>query len=120
MTQFGREAFDVVVDVVAGDTWPALLEVLRKQGRYVTAGAIAGPIVELDVRTLYLKDLTLIGCTYQPREVFENLVGYIERDEISPVVAGTYPLEQIEAAQRDFLEKSHVGKLVLLPPSVEA
>ncbi|MCP4371732.1 MAG: zinc-binding dehydrogenase, partial [Deltaproteobacteria bacterium] len=61
----GRDSVDVVVDLVAGPGWPALLEVLRRGGRYATAGAIAGPLVELDVRTLYLKDLTLVGCTFQ-------------------------------------------------------
>lgn len=114
----GTESVDVVVDVVAGPTWPSLLEVLRKQGRYVTAGAIAGPIVELDVRTLYLKDLTLLGCTFQPRAVFENLVRYIEANEIRPVIAGTYPLSDIATAQQDFLDKRFTGKLVLLPPPV--
>ena len=112
----GRDSVDVVVDLVAGPSWPSLLEVLRRGGRYATAGAIAGPLVELDVRTLYLKDLTFFGCTYQPRVVFENLVGYIERGEIAPLVARTYPLKDIVEAQEDFLAKRHVGKLVLLPP----
>lgn len=116
VAEVGSQRFDVVVDVVAGAKWPSLLEVLRKQGRYVTAGAIAGPIVELDVRTLYLKDLTLMGCTYQPREVFENLITYIENAEIKPVVAKTYPLADIARAQSDFLAKAFVGKLVLVPP----
>jgi len=116
----GENSVDVVADVVAGPIWPSLLQVLRRQGRYVTAGAIAGPMVELDVRTLYLKDLTLMGCTYQPRIVFENLVGYIERGEIRPIVAATYRLSEIVAAQKDFLEKQFAGKLVLVPPPVEA
>ena len=72
--------------------------------------------MELDVRTLYLKDLTLIGCTFQEDVVFENLIRYIEDDEIKPVVAGTYPLKDIVAAQKDFLNKSFIGKLVLIPP----
>lgn len=117
VAEFGENAFDVVVDVVAGPSWPALLDLLVIGGRYVCAGAIAGPLVELDVRTLYLKDLTLMGCTYQPREVFENLVSYIEQGEISPLVSGTYPLAEITAAQQDFLEKSLAGKLVLIPPA---
>jgi NADPH:quinone reductase-like Zn-dependent oxidoreductase len=115
----GTESVDVVVDVVAGSGWPALLEVLRKQGRYATCGAIAGPIVELDVRTLYLKDLMLIGCTYQARIVMENLVGYIERGEIRPVVAASYPLADIVTAQQEFLEKQFTGKLVLVPPALD-
>ena len=116
VVELGSDSFDVVVDVVAGSGWPALLELLRKQGRYVCAGAIAGPIVELDVRTLYLKDLTLMGCTYQPRQVFENLVSYIERGEIAPIIAGTYPLADIATAQQEFLDKTFAGKLVLVPP----
>jgi NADPH:quinone reductase-like Zn-dependent oxidoreductase len=109
----GREAVDVVVDVVGGDAWHSLIEVLRPRGRLAISGAIAGPITQIDLRTLYLHDLTVLGCTYQEREVFENLVGYVERSEIRPVIARTYPLEEIVQAQRDFVEKGFVGKLVL-------
>ena len=115
--ELGAETIDVVVDLVAGPDWPRLLDVLRRGGRYITSGAIAGPIVELDVRTLYLKDLRLEGATYQDAGVFENLIGYIERGEIRPLVAGTYPLSEIAEAQREFLAKNFVGKLVLVPPA---
>src|SRR5262249_22670263 len=91
----GRNAVDVVIDLVAGPQWPELLEVLRRGGRYAVAGAIAGPIVELDVRTLYLNDLSFFGCTFQEDEVFTNLIAYIERGEIRPVIAKTYPLKDI-------------------------
>ena len=90
-----NESIDVVIDLVAGERWGDLLDVLKKGGRYAAAGAIAGPIVELDVRTLYLKDLVLIGCTFQDRKVFENLIGYIERNEITPLVSKTYPLKDL-------------------------
>jgi NADPH:quinone reductase-like Zn-dependent oxidoreductase len=109
-------SIDVVVDVVAGPGWPRLLDVLVRGGRLATSGAIGGPIVELDVRTLYLRDLTLLGCTYQDEEVFASLVGYVERGEIEPLVARTYPLQEIVQAQRDFLAKGFVGKLVLEVP----
>jgi len=109
------ESVDVVIDVVAGEHWGDLLNALRRGGRYAVAGAIAGPNVSLDVRTLYLKDLTLIGRTLQERALFERIVGYIERGEIRPVVAQTYPLREVHQAQRDFMSKQHVGKLVLVP-----
>ena len=112
----GGATLDVVVDLVGGPRWPGLLDALRTGGRYVTAGAIAGPLVELDLRTLYLRDLTLIGCTFQEDGVFERLVSYIARDEIRPVVAKTYPLADIAHAQIDFLAKRFTGKLVLVPP----
>jgi NADPH:quinone reductase-like Zn-dependent oxidoreductase len=112
----GTDSVDVVVDLVAGPTWPDLLSVLRRGGRYICSGAIAGPIVELDVRTLYLKDLTLIGATYQGPGVFQSLVRYVEHGEIRPLVHATYPLANIIQAQTDFLAKDFVGKLVLIPP----
>ncbi len=115
----GRERVDVVIDLVGGPRWPELLAVLRPRGRYAVSGAIAGPIVQLDLRTLYLKDLTLLGCTSQDDEVFGNLVGYLERGEIVPLVAATYPLAEIAKAQRDFEAKRHVGKLVLMVPPAE-
>ncbi|MDE2648977.1 MAG: alcohol dehydrogenase family protein [Paracoccaceae bacterium] len=109
------ESVDVVIDLVAGSQWGELLDVLKKGARYAAAGAIAGPIVELDIRTLYLKDLTLMGCTFQDGQVFKNLIGYIERNEIKPLVAKSYPLQDIVNAQKDFLSKKYTGKLVLIP-----
>lgn len=111
----GSESVDVVVDVVGGAQFPDLLHVLRRCGRYAVAGAIAGPKVPLDLRTLYLKDLRLFGCTIPDRAVFENLVRYIDGGEIRPVVACTLPLRDIAAAQRQFLAKGHTGKIVLVP-----
>jgi NADPH:quinone reductase-like Zn-dependent oxidoreductase len=116
--ELGRESFDVVIDVVAGPQWGPLLELLKKGGRYAVAGAIAGPIVELDVRTLYLKDLTFFGCTFQEDAVFENLVRLVERGEVKPLIAKSYPLAEIAEAQKDFLSKKFAGKLVLVPPPV--
>ena len=112
----GRDSVDVVVDLVAGKQWPNLLDILRPGGKYATAGAIAGPIVEFDVRTLYLKDLTFYGCTSQDPQVFGSLVGYIERGEIEPLLSKVYPLSEIVAAQQDFLAKKFTGKLVLKIP----
>ena len=116
IAELGTGSIDVVIDLVAGEQWPSFLEVLRRGGRYATAGAIAGPICQIDVRTLYLKDLTLMGCTFQEDEVFPNLISYIEAGEIRPVVAKIYPLHDIAQAQDDFLAKKHTGKLVLIPP----
>jgi NADPH:quinone reductase-like Zn-dependent oxidoreductase len=112
----GEESIDLVVDNVAGPQVESLLQVLRRGGRYTSSGAIGGPIVSLDLRSVYLKDLTLVGCTAWDEPVFPNLVGYIERGEIRPLVAATFPLERIADAQREFLEKRHVGKFILVPP----
>ena len=109
----GANSIDAVIDLVAGPGWPALLDVMRPAGRYAVAGAIAGPLVELDVRTLYLKDLSFFGCTVLEPEVFGNLVRRIESGAIKPLVAETYPLSRINEAQAAFQEKNHIGKIVL-------
>ena len=116
----GEEAVDVVVDNVAGPAFPGMLKVLKRGGRYASSGAIAGPLVTLDMRDFYLKDLTLIGCTAWDEPVFPNLISYIEKGEIRPLLAKAFPLEQIVEAQKEFTEKKHVGKFVLIPPPLEA
>lgn len=111
--ELGKQSVDVVIDLVAGKQWPELLEVLKPFGRYAVAGAIAGPMVELDVRTLYLKDLSLFGCTVLNEGVFQNLIKRIESKEIKPIVANTFSLSQIAEAQKQFELKQHVGKMVI-------
>ncbi len=104
---------DVTADVVGGDTYTAMIASLRRGGRYVTAGAIGAPIVNLDLRTLYLHDLELIGATVFQAHVYRNLIGYIERGEIRPLLAKTFPLDDIREAQAQFIKKSHVGNFVI-------
>ncbi len=119
LAALGVESVDVVVDAVGGSQLGARIETLLTGGRYAIAGAISGPMVMLDARSLYLRDITLIGCTAWDEPVFPNLVGYIERGEIRPLVAEVFPLADIAAAQTEFLAKRHVGKLVLVPPPLE-
>lgn len=115
----GEKSVDVVVDNVAGPAFSQMMEVLKRGGRYVSSGAIGGPLVTLDMRTFYLKDLKLIGCTAWDEPVFPNLISYIENGEIRPLLAKTFPLERIVDAQREFTEKKHVGKFVLIPPPLD-
>jgi NADPH:quinone reductase-like Zn-dependent oxidoreductase len=113
----GRNCINVVIDAVGGPDWPDLLEVLKPGGRYAVSGAIAGPMVHLDLRRLYLKDLTLMGCTSQSQEGFRALVGHIEHGELRPLVAQVFALSDLVNAQQVFLEKRHIGKLVVVPPN---
>ena len=109
------DGVDAVADVVGGVGFPMLIDALKPGGRYVSAGAIAGPVVRLDLRQLYLKDLELQGTTVLPQGLFRRLVGYIERGEIRPALAGEFPLANIREAQETFMAKKHVGSFVLRP-----
>ena len=72
LASLGELAVDVVIDNVGGLMFSHMLAALRLGGRYVTAGAIAGPLVTLDMRTLNLRDLKLIGCTAWDEPVFAS------------------------------------------------
>ena len=111
----GESSIDLVIDNVAGPGFGAMPKLLRRGGRYASSGAIGGPIVSFDLRDVYLKDLTIIGCTAWDEPVFPNLISYIERGEIRPLLAGTFPLAKIADAQREFMHKRHVGNFVLIP-----
>lgn len=112
----GADSVDVVIDNVGGAAFGRMLKLLKRGGRYASSGAIAGPVVDLDLRDMYLKDITLIGCTAWDAPVFPDLVSCIERGEIRPLLAATYPLDRIAEAQAAFQEKRHIGKIVLIPP----
>lgn len=111
----GEQHVDVVADLVAGPLFNDLLRILRPEGRYTTAGAIAGPVVQLDLRTLYLKHLEMHGSSQGTRAAFRRLVDYIERGAIKPLLERTYPLSAFKRAQTDFINKNFIGKLVVVP-----
>lgn len=106
---------DVVADVVAGSRFGRLLTALRPFGRYVTAGAIAGPLVEMDLRTVYLNQLRLAGSSFASHEEFAELVDLLRSGRLRPLLASAYPLRDLSRAQADFVAKRFFGKLVIVP-----
>ena len=112
----GTEKVDLVADVVGGPVFENVLGVMKRGARYVTAGAIGGKMVSLDISHLYLRDWDLIGSTVTGLETFPNVVRYIEEGRLNPLVAASYPLEKIVEAQEAFLTKQHVGNIVLEIP----
>lgn len=107
--------FDVVADIVGGDQVAQCLDLLRHGGRYVTAGAVAGPMVRVDWRRLYLQQLSLFGVTMGTAADAQVVVEHIEAGRLRPLLAGSFPLEDIARAQQVFATRAHVGSWVLLP-----
>ena len=114
VSQVTEEApIDVVIDTVAGPMLPDLIEVLRPQGRYATCGAMGGPMVEIDMRRIYLKNLELHGASQGTRGDFATIRDYALSGKIKPLVACTFALEDMGLAQEEFKKKKFVGKLVI-------
>lgn len=109
----GTDRVTVLADIVGGESFGTLIDVLDRGGRYTCSGAIAGPLVELDLRTFYLRDLTFTGSTVITPSIFSDLIGYIERGEVKPLLAQTYPLAELKMAQQAFIDKQHIGNIVV-------
>lgn len=113
--ELADEVITVVADIVGGDGWGRLIDMLARGGRYTCSGAIAGPMVNFDLRTFYLRDLTFTGSTVIDPEITIALVGYIEKGLIKPSLAASYPLADLREAQTAFIEKNHTGNIVVCP-----
>lgn len=108
----GRE-IDVAADVVGGEMFSLLIDCLRQGGRYSSSGCISGPIVDFDLRKLIYRDLQLTGATVIPPGNFARLISYIESEKLKPILAETWPLQDLAKAQQSFMKKTHIGKIVV-------
>ncbi|HKJ12765.1 MAG TPA: zinc-binding dehydrogenase [Ornithinimicrobium sp.] len=109
------DGLDVVADVVGGPGLGDLLPRVRDDGCWVIAGAIAGPVVELDLRRLYLHSIRLVGSSMHSPRDFAHLAELARGGSVRPPIAARYRLEEIHEAQEAFASSRHVGKIVLLP-----
>ncbi len=111
----GTRAVDAAADVVGGPLFADILALLRPGGRYVTAGAIGGAVVPFDIRTMYLKKLTLYGVSIGYAQHFAALLAHIRAGRVKPLLAATFPLARFRDAQTLFISKSFFGNIVVLP-----
>lgn len=109
---------DVALDVVGGNLFMPMINALRQGGRYSTSGAIAGPVVEFDLRQLIYKDLQLTGATIVPPGTMKRLIGLIEKRKLQPLLAHSFPLQSLAEAQEVFLQKKHVGSIFVNPGKI--
>ena len=109
------DGLDAVADVAGGPAIDQILPLLRDDGRWVIAGAVAGAVVPFDLRRLYLHNLRFIGSSMHTRVHFAKLVDVARTGVIAPRVAGQHDLAHLDEAQEQFLERRHVGKIVVVP-----
>jgi NADPH:quinone reductase-like Zn-dependent oxidoreductase len=111
----GEQGVDVVADVVGGPIFGGLIKVLRRGGRYTTAGALAGPIQALDLRDLIYKDLEMYGITCPARETFSRVLGYVTSGRLRPLLEKRFALGEMQQAQTELVKRRHFGKFVVVP-----
>lgn len=111
--QCSRAGIDVVADVAGGPMIAQLMPLVRDDGRWVIAGAVAGPVIDFDLRRLYLHNISLIGSSMHTRDHFATLVHAARTGAVQPVIAARHPLEDLATAQEQFRRGQHVGKIVI-------
>lgn len=114
LLQAGGRRFDTVLDTVAGEQFPAHLEVLRDDGMLVTCGAHAGETVDLDVVKLFQHGWRIVGFRIAPPDELRAAVDLIRNGIVKILVDKTFPMSEAAQAHRYLDQQRHVGKVLLV------
>ncbi len=108
-----REGVDVVVDHVGADTWAASLRALRWGGRYVTCGATTGHKVDLDLRVVFFKQISVLGSTMGGMGELCDAWRAVQQGAIRPVLDRVLPMSRLGDAHALLEDRSIIGKIVV-------
>ena len=106
---------DVVIEHVGAVTWPASMRALARQGRLVTCGATSGAQVDLNLRHVFFKSLSILGATMGSKADFTTIVAHAAAGRLRPIVHQVLPLDEVRAAHALLMSRQVFGKLVLTP-----
>ena len=105
--------FDVVIDSAGGEGFSRLPDIMLPGGRIVNFGRTAGNITNLATRTIYWKQLSILGTTMGTRDEFLSMLEFVESRKLKPVIDQTFPLERIDQALQQMEHGNQFGKIVL-------
>jgi len=112
-----KKGIDVVFDSVGSPTLPRSVRALARGGRVVVVGATAGPLVELDVRTLFWRQASIRGSTMASAGEFDEVLSHLASGRLRPVIDAELPFERAEEAFRRFERGDLFGKVVVTAPA---
>lgn len=111
----GKRGVDVVVEHVGAATWPKSLESLAPAGRLVTCGATTGYDARVDLRYLFSKQWSLLGSFMGTMGDLHQVLKFVFRKQLKPVIDRVYPLSEIRAAHQRVENKEQFGKVIVTP-----
>ena len=109
----GKRGMDVVIDSVGSATWTRSLGSLGRGGRLVTCGGTSGPIVETDVRRLFMNQWTIFGSTMGSESEWTAIVAEFRAGGLRPPVDSVFPLERARDAYARLQSGQQFGKVVI-------
>ena len=111
----GRRGVDVVVDNVGRATLAGSMQAVARGGRIVIVGNTSGPQVEIDIRFIFGKQISLIGSTMGNHQDFLAVIELLRQGRLKPVIGRVVPLKNGIEAYRLMEEGRQFGKIVLQP-----
>jgi NADPH:quinone reductase-like Zn-dependent oxidoreductase len=110
-----RRGVDVVFEHVGQATWQKSFESLAPTGRLVTCGATTGFDAKIDLRFLFSRQYSLLGSFMGTMGELHQVLKFIFRKQLKPVIDRVYPLADIRAAHERLENKEQFGKVILKP-----
>ena len=110
-----RRGVDVVLEHVGAATWDHSVAVLAHHGRLVTCGATTGPQAGIDLRHLFARQLSLLGSFMGTLGELHEVLSFIGRRQLRPVIDRVFPLAEIRTAHERLENKEQFGKVIVTP-----
>ncbi|GGP10727.1 quinone oxidoreductase family protein [Oceanobacillus neutriphilus] len=107
---------DLSVDSIAGEMFKTLISLGKIGSRIVSFGATRGPVPNLILPTMTVKEISVIGSTMGSPQDFADMVDFVEKHEIHPILDKTYSLEEAPEALARMEKGENFGKIVLSIP----
>lgn len=104
---------DLIVDSVGGDTVNDLIDVLKPGGRLVFYGTSKGAAPNLNLHRIYWKQLSLLGSTMGTSKDFADMLMFINKHKIVPVIDSVFDLEHTASAFDRMQSAGQFGKIVV-------
>ncbi|MCL5116310.1 MAG: zinc-binding dehydrogenase [Firmicutes bacterium] len=111
----GKRGVDVVFEHLGQDTMAVSLKVLARGGRVVTCGTLTGPRADVDLWSLFAKELALVGAYGGTRQNLESVLKMVAEGRLKPVIDREYDLRDAGAAQERMADRAQFGKILLVP-----
>ncbi len=106
---------EVVFEHIGPATFPKSIACLAKKGRLVTCGVTSGPMVNLNLRFIFARQLSISGAYMGGKDELRKVVALLEKKRLRPVVDKVLPLREARQALERMQSRENFGKIILTP-----
>ena len=107
---------DLSIDSIGGEVFKTLVSLGKIGSRIVSFGATRGPVPNLLLPSMTVKEISIIGSTMGSPKDFADMVKLVEEHKIHPVLDKTFSLEKAAEALLRMEKGENLGKIVLSIP----